>query len=228
MKGWGTMAKGLVVQTTKQKFVDVTYHMIQERGLENLKIRDIAKRVGCTAAALYKHFDTMDYLTMLASIRFLDDYMADLIGITESPCNSIELDIAAWKAFNRYAFLNPPVFLHLFWGPQSHFFEDAVTEYFQLFPAQPGEQRIAYFYTAVFTGSIQERDFIWLRRAASEGLLKYDDAVYISRVNNYTVFGMLTEHKEDYTKPEIAECAAKECDELIEKTIYTFVCKGKA
>ena len=217
------MAKGLITQTTKQKFVEVTYRMIKEKGLENLRVRDIASEVGCTAAALYKHFDTMDYLTMLASVRFLDDYTEELIALTESSKDSIELDIAAWKAFNKYAFANPPVFLHLFWGDQSASFEEAVVEYFQLFPVQAGKQRIAYFYSAVFTGRIWERDFIWLRRAVSEGFLKYDDAVYISKVNNYTVFGMLTEHREDYTKPGVAEKAARECDRLIEKTIYTLV-----
>ena len=81
--------------------------MIKEKGLENLKVRDIAKRVGCTAAALYKHFETMDYLIMVASIRFLDDYMMELMELTESEQNSIEINLAAWKAFNKYAFANP-------------------------------------------------------------------------------------------------------------------------
>ena len=105
-----------MAQTTKQKFVDVTYYMIKEKALENLKVRDIAKRVGCTAAALYKHFETMDYLIMVASIRFLDDYMMELMELTESEQNSIEINLAAWKAFNKYAFANPPIFIHLFWG----------------------------------------------------------------------------------------------------------------
>ena len=176
------MARGLMAQTTKQRFVEVTYDMIKEKGIENLKVRDIAKRVGCTAAALYKHFETMDYLIMVASIRFLDDYMVELLTLTESGSNSIEIDLAAWKAFSKYAFANPPIFIHLFWGTYSHFFEEAVSEYFQMFPAEAGEHRIAYFYTAAFTGSIRERDFIWLRRAASEGFLNYDDAGYTSGI----------------------------------------------
>lgn len=94
-----------------------------------------------------------------------------------------------------------------------------------MFPAQAGENRIAYFYTAAFTGSIRERDFIWLRRAASEGFLNYDDAVYISKVNNYTVHGMLLEHLEDYAEPGVAERSTRECDEMIEKTIHVFLLK---
>ena len=219
------MARGLMTQTTKQRFVEVTYEMIKEKGIENLKVRDIAKRVGCTAAALYKHFETMDYLIMVASVRFLNDYMVELMKLTESERNSIEINLAAWKAFNKYAFANPPIFIHLFWGNCSHLFEEAVSEYFQMFPAQAGEHRIAYFYTAAFTGSIRERDFIWLRRGAAEGFLNYDDAVYISKVNDYTVHGMLLEHLEDYTEPGVAERSAQECDEMIEKTIHIFLLK---
>lgn len=220
------MARGLINQTTKQKFVEVTYELIKEKGLKDLRIRDIAERVGCTSPALYKHFETLDYLIMVASVKFLSDYMMELIELTESDRDSIEIDIAAWKAFNKYAFANPPIFLHLFWGDYSHLFEEAVLEYYQMFPAKPGEHRIAYFYSAAFNGSIREREFIWLRRAATEGFLNYDDAVYISKVNDYTVHCMLLEHKDDYTKPGVVDASIKECNEMIEKTFHTFLLKG--
>ncbi|MFR3548257.1 TetR/AcrR family transcriptional regulator, partial [Blautia sp.] len=54
---------------TKQMLIEAAYNMILEKGAENIRVRDLAKRVGCSAAALYKHFESLDYLLALASVR---------------------------------------------------------------------------------------------------------------------------------------------------------------
>ena len=212
--------------TTKQRFVEVTYQMIGEKGLENIKVRDIAKQVGCTAAALYKHFESFDYLIMLASIRYLEDYMEELTEITRSIPDPVQMDIEAWHAFNRHAFGNPRVFLHLFWGPCSSMFSDAAVEYYQLFPPQEkahDEVFYGYYFMAAYNGALPEREFIWLRSAASKGELDYDDARYISITNNYIAHGMLLDHLDDFREPGKADEAARSCNALIEKTIRTFL-----
>lgn len=218
-----------MVLNTKQKFVNATYEAIREKGLENLTVRDIAKRVGHTPAALYKHFESMDYLSMLSCMKYMEEYMEELVEISANHTDPIEVDLLSWKAFTKHAFRNPPVYLHLFWGPHTSLFEDAVAEYYELFPLEQKTDKAeifyGYFFTAFFTGSLQERDFMWLRRGASEGMLDYDDAKYISIVNSHTVRGLLLDHYNDYQQPGVAEKAAKECDALIEKTINTFLKK---
>ena len=57
------------------------------------------------------------------------------------------------------------------------------------------------------------------RRAANEGLLTMEDAVYVSRVNSMIAHAALREHMEDYKDPVIARRAAENCYRLIEKTI---------
>ena len=37
---------------TKQMLIEAAYNMILEKGAENIRVRDLAKRVGCSAAAL--------------------------------------------------------------------------------------------------------------------------------------------------------------------------------
>ena len=95
------MSRGLKKQTTKQMFVDATYQMIQEDGLENLKVRNIARRVGCTAAALYRHFESLDYLSMLASLRYLDDYLQAVMQLDVSEISSVGVILKSWKLFNK-------------------------------------------------------------------------------------------------------------------------------
>ena len=213
------MARGIQVQTTKQRFVEETFQLIQEDGLEHLTVRKIAQRVGCTAAALYRHFESVDYLSVLASLRFLDDYFHELQKMQEEEEDPISLTFHSWARFNYYAFHNPPIFLHLFWGSYSYYLEEATTEYLQLFPEQANRYASAYFCVARTEKSLKDRDFVWLRKAANQGYLKYDDAVYISKINYYMVHGALLEHIADYKDPEVAQKAAEECTELIHNTI---------
>jgi len=211
--------------STKQRLVDATYQLMLEEGAENVSIREIGRRVGCTSAALYKHFESLDYLIMISSMRFLEKYLGELAAIERGGGDSVRQDLDAWFAFNHYAFGNPPVFLSLFWGPSSSSFEDAVVEYYQLFPIPRGRQDemfYGYLYSAAFRGNIQERDLVLLRHGASEGTITFDDAVYLSKVDCYIVQSMLREHLSDYKEPGMARKAAEECNALLEKTVNAF------
>lgn len=210
---------------TKKRFVEETYKMILEVGVENIRVRDIAKRVGCTAAALYKHFENLNELIILASVKFLDPYREEIRNIIKSGDDPIEIDIAAWHCFNRYAFANPHVFLYLFWGNESRSLESAFEDYYELYPTEIMRVKPDIFYYAEFSGGLEERDFIWLRRGAVEGRLSFNDAQYISRVNALIVRGMLMEHRMDYKEEGVAEQSALECSKLIEKTIRTYLKK---
>lgn len=211
--------------STKQRFIIETYRLLQDGGIENLRVRDVAGRVGYTAAALYKHFDNLDYLIMLASIRFLDSYAEELIPITKYSKDPLSMDLQAWKCFINHAFRNVPIYLHLFWENGSgSSFGDAMSEYMSIFPPDYDSHRdpddfYGYFYSAMFTGSLQERDYIWLRKAAGEGLISLGDALYVSKVNEHTVHGMLMNHINDYKDPTIRGKAIEECNRLVEKTI---------
>lgn len=223
--GMGTPKNSL---TTKQRFVDETYQLIREEGLEHVTIRELGRRLGCTAPTLYKHFESLDFLVLVASMRFLEAYLQELADIESRGSGYVQQNLDAWYAFNRYAFANPPVFLHLFWGPYSSQFEDAVVEYFHLFPNTQGyrdEKFLGYLYVAAYRGNIQERDLVLLRHGVTEGSLTYDDAVYLSHVDCYIVSGMLREHMADYKDPVVAEKAAKDCNELLTKTVNAFLIK---
>lgn len=193
--------------------------MILEVGAENINVRELSKRAGFSQAALYKHFDNLEYVLVLASIRFLNDYLKEINHVTSTTKNPLEINIETWRCFNRYAFANPQVFLHLFWEIDNNKLETALQEYFELYPLEVSISTVAMFCYPLFVGNIEERDFMWMRRAAAEGLIHYNDAAYISRVNCLIVRGMLMEHKDKYRDKELTEKAADECSSLIEETI---------
>ena len=214
-------------ENTKRKFISEAYNMIQECGIENITVRDLAKRVGVSSAALYRHFADLEYVLVLASIRFLDGYVKEIKDITLNGKNPVEVDIEAWKCFNKYVFQNPPLFLNLFWGKYSKELDYALQEYFELYPLEAAFRAVAMLCCPLFVGNIEERDFMWMRRAAAEGLINYDDAAYISKIDCFIAKSLLMEHIQDYREPGVAERTAEECSALIEKTIRDRVISKK-
>lgn len=210
---------------TKRKFIEEAEKIIHESGIENIRVRDLAKRVGVTTGALYKHFDDVDYLIVLASLRELDQYVNDLNNIHKTGLNDIEKDIAAWKSFINYAFQNPPVYLNLFWGKYNDMLDQALQDYFSIYPLESPNRAIAMSCVPIYTGNLEARDYIWMRRAANEGYIRYEDAAYLSRTCTLLVKGMLQENVNTYRNKELTQNRILECQKIVEKNIRDHMIK---
>lgn len=202
---------------TRKKFIRLTYQMLQEQDASALKVRDIAGQLGCSAAALYRHFDSLEYLIVLASIGFLDGYMKDYARLLDSDQNSLEIYLNGWKMFLKYAFERPDVYYRLFWGQYNSVFENAVHEYFDLFPMSVSEKYPAYYHALFFNRNMRERDWMMLQRAADEKLLTIEEAEYFSKTNPLIAMGMLLEYMNEPL--EKRRQAGEECGYLLEKNL---------
>ena len=189
----------MAAEETRKRLVDVTYRIMKESGFENLKAREIAREAGCTATVIYKYFDDLYYLITLASFKFLEDYIRESEKISRSGDNSIVQNKKAWRLFIKYAFQNPRIYENLFWGRGKMVYEDAVSEYFDLYADEISKESTAYYYITMFNADIG--------------------------VNQMIVRGMLLEHMDDYMVPGVAERAIDECICLVEKTIDTYLKK---
>ena len=148
---------------TKKMLIETAYNMILEKGAENIRVRDLSKRVGCSPAALYKHFESLDYLLALASVRFLQPYIEELEENLKNADDIIEAEINAWRLFNKYAFMHPYIFLNLFWGNIRNDLESILQEYLKMYPVFVEGSNTAMFYCSIFSGCIEDRDYIWLK-----------------------------------------------------------------
>lgn len=210
---------------TKRKLVDATYEIIVEKGLEAVTAREVARRVNVTATMIYKHFENLNYLIVVASIRYITDYIEDLQRISTLESNPVEMNLLGWKSFCQFSFRNPPLYEMIFWGAYNDQLEQALFDFYDLFPQEFKMREEAFLVSSLLSGSIEERDFIWLRRGANIGLLDYDDAKFICRTNCLIAHGMLLEHMKDYTDPEAARLAAGECYRLIERNTRAYLKK---
>ena len=207
-------------RSLKQRLVEAAYDMMQEDGAEQIHVRTLAQRVGCSSTVLYKHFDNFNYLIALASVRILEPYIRELeINLASSGTDLVQSELNAWRLFNKYAFRNPYAYLNLFWGHSARELEEIFSEYLSMYPVFVQDKNMAFFYTSIFSGSIEERDYVWFRRAASEGLMDYDDARPVSQINCLIAHGLLTLHIADYQKPGVYEEAVALCNKLIEHNI---------
>jgi hypothetical protein len=202
---------------TKKRFIILTYEKLLENHASLLTVRNLAHGQGYSASSVYKHFKSLEYLLVVASIRFLDKYMYEFGKLMDSDEDLLKMYIDGWKIFNRYAFERPDIYYRLFWGQYNKEFTIAIQEYFELFPFSGSEKYPAYFYSIMFDDSIQERDFLMLHRASSSKLLSEENARLLSRINPLIVKGMLAEVMEQ--TPDVRKQAEQECNYLIEKTL---------
>ena len=98
----------------RQALLDAAVEAIRESGPENLSLRAIARRVGVSQTAPYRHFaDKNDLLAELARQGF-DDITAFLSQQTESRAGPAERLQQAATAYLRYAIHNPEKYRLIF------------------------------------------------------------------------------------------------------------------
>lgn len=183
-----TYTKG---EETKRQLVERVYTMLCESDASSITARVVAQAQGCSAAALYRHFDSLEELISVASVRFLHPYMEDYSALMDLDLPFIEMYLRGWELFNNHAFQRPDVYYRLFWGEENHNLGDAVQEYYQLFPFEASLKSAAYFYTLMFDEDMIERDFLMLHRASNMKLITESDAHYFSHTNVLIARGML-------------------------------------
>lgn len=202
---------------TKRELVMLTYEKLCKQDASTINIRDIAQEKGCSAAAIYRHFENLDYLIVVASVRFMHEYMSQYARLMDSHKTFVEIYVESWEILNKYAFERPDIYYRLFWGNNNQFYGDAIQDYLELFPFEVPEKNIAYFYTLIFNENMQERDMQMLRRAANYHQMTLEDADYFSQTNTLIVRGLLEDAMK--MKKEQRKEAEQLCNRLIRKNM---------
>ena len=207
----------------EHKYKQITSHILETEGPEGIKIRRIAEAAGCTSAVLYKHFQNLDHLVMLASVKFLEPYITKFREVTRrKDISSVQMDLILWRFFIREAFSKKPYYEMMFFGSRQEQLEDYVYEYYQLFPEEVKEFD-GFGASIIFSNNLREREYIRLRRAANAGALTMDDADLLSRLATAVFKGMFVEYPYEPGKSDHLEAAAEECYQLILELFKKFV-----
>ena len=205
----------------KQQFLNVTYEILNEEGVAGVSIRRLAKEVGCTSTVIYRYFDNVEHLIIMASVRYLERYIADFKRYTKEIRNPLELNLTLWERFDTYALEKVDVFEMLFFGKYKESLVDIIYEYYELF-SEKFENMDGLLVSVVFNGNIRERDYIMYRRAASMGYIELDAAEKLSYMDAYMFHGLLMEYKFCKLEKEEIEMNAKKFTDIIRSVVEKF------
>ncbi len=211
----------MITKKTKQKnlkrdYIEATYDILCENGMEGFTIRKVAEKVGCSSAALYKHFKDADHLLSLASLRYLSQYSEDIAFLSQLESDYLEMNLLMWESFAYYSFLNIPIFENLFFGKETSNIQEIVMEYYSEFP-EDLTKLSGYFKMIIQSNNLRERDFLMLKRAVDAGMLGFESADLLSRMDVYIFRGMLMAYRETYREPGVAKKATKEFVDILRK-----------
>ncbi|SDX31611.1 TetR/AcrR family transcriptional regulator [Eubacterium barkeri] len=134
-------------QETKNAFVLMTYKKLTEQNASTLTVRQLAGELGYSPAVLYRYFDSLEEVVVVASVRFLNQYMMEYARLLDSDLDLLEVYIEGWQLFNSHAFERPDIYYGLFWGEYNNVFENAIAEYFEIFPFSGSDRFLANYYT---------------------------------------------------------------------------------
>ncbi len=197
----------------KKRLILSMYEMLKEKNASEITVRELAKENDCSPAAIYRHFESVEYLILLGSLGFFLDYMAEYGRVMDDNDNLLDSYVKGWKLFNQFAFDRPDLYYRFFWGQHKDEFSNVLQTYFKLFPLHGSTLHPAYFYTLLFTNDVIERDYLLLRRAVGHKLLTDEDALYYCQTNTMIVKGMLEQYADK--DAEARKQGEIRCNELL-------------
>ena len=212
-------------QDRKRIYVDAAYEILRTEGLEGISIRKVAESVGSSSAALYKHFENLDDLVSLASIRFLTDYYRDTRLLAKVDLDPLQLNIQLWECLAYYAFKDVPIFEYMFFSDATEHMESTIFDYYHLFPEEMEGMR-SYIIANMSIVNLFDRDFTFLVRGVSAGLIDMDSACYLRDMDIYLFRGMLATYHSSYKNEKVRREATRHLLELLVKNYNSQLLPG--
>ena len=117
-------------------FVTAAQELIDEEGLRSISVRKIASKAGFHNSTIYLYFQDLNQLTMLASIKYLQEYSQLLEKISLEKHSTSKNFLAIWEFFFDSIMANPFVFRNFFFSKHSQNLKKTIHLYYQLFPEE--------------------------------------------------------------------------------------------
>lgn len=103
--------------TTRDRLLTAAREHLDERGLDGLSLRAIARRAGVSHGAPLRHFPGVDHLLAVVAaqgFRDLQSFVSEAAGEAGPEASAVERLTAAGRGYVRFALANPGVFELMF------------------------------------------------------------------------------------------------------------------
>lgn len=122
------------------RFIRATQNILDTEGIENISIRKIADKAGFHNSTIYLYFKDVDHLILLASLKYFNEYSANLSKLSTQNLSPKERFFSIWRFFAQTIFQKPKIFYDFFFGKYSDNLTDIIKQYYELFP----EEQVTY------------------------------------------------------------------------------------
>ena len=183
--------KTIQKRRTMRYFIDAAYQIIEEKGIDNITIRDVADIAGYNSATLYNYFENLDHLIFFTSLKYLKNYVQDLNNYTKDSKNALDKFIKIWECFCKHSLSNPKIYYNIFFGKYSNSLNNDIKEYYSIFPEELGEQQEDIM-VMLLGQNMYERNLAILKSCANEGFIKKENIVDINEMVVSIYQGMIS------------------------------------
>lgn len=211
-------------EISKKNYVQYAYSILAAEGIDALSIRRLAKEMECNTANLYRYFQGLDELLAYASLRYLADYLSEVVVYSEKMDDFLQLHIKVWDCFSRHSFINPEIFNNLFFGESSRHLDGIIKEYYGLFPEDL--KKIDDTLREIFTsGNFDYRSYLMIVRCVNDGWFSPSDAPFLNTLSIHLYKGFLKDVLDNKGDREHARNAQLQFMDCLTKAIRKYQLK---
>lgn len=188
--GDGMERKEIIKKKVMSHFIDVTDELINEIGINNITIRNIANKAGYNSATIYNYFENLDHLIFFGAMKNMRDYAQNLNSYLIGAENAMDRFLKVWECFCDYAYYSPDIYNAIFLPKLDKNMEHYVSEYYSLFPE---ELRVSSttISTMLIKGNIHARGMTTVMDCVSEGYIQLEDKDSLNEMTLLIFEGML-------------------------------------
>ncbi len=98
------------IKYTKERILESALRLFSERGIRETTIKDIAKEVGITEGAIYRHFVSKDQIVSTLFSTYSKNLYEELMSVVEEKTSMERKFFKLVKTFLDFCFKNPQAF----------------------------------------------------------------------------------------------------------------------
>ena len=213
--------KDIKKKRTLKIFIEATREIIEEKGINKVTIRGVAKKAGYNSATIYNYFDNCKQLIFFASLDFLGEYSQAMPDYIADADDEIDRFIKMWECFCKYSFENPNIYYAIFTDNIGDHPEILMEKYFNLFPEKLGTPP-ADLLPMLLDPDLSHRAAIASKPLIEENYLEESKARQMDNMITYIYHGMLTlmvNQRIEYSSDQALNIITKQIKAIVENAI---------
>lgn len=214
--------KEIQMQRMWQYFVDATVEIIEQKGIENVTIREIATKAGYNSATIYNYFQEVSHLIFFAALKYLNKFIEDLPKHMEKGENSLEKYLLSWEIFCKHSFKEPEIYYAIFLADLGEKPEEFLKHYYSVYQSDLFGEVTEDVRTLITEYNLSRRSRDALNQSVQEGILSKEESVAINERTLLIWQGMLITVLNN-RRHLTAEEATKKTMEHIEEIVNNYI-----